>query len=443
LKRRYRVLLIAEAANPEWVSVPLVGWSLANALRAVVDVHIVTQIRNKAALERAGLIEGQHFTAIDNEAVMKPLWKIITAIRGGQGKGWTTVSAIQSLFYPLFEREIWRRFGSKIKDHQFDVVHRITPLTPTSASLLAGRCARAGVPFVIGPLNGGVPWPAEYRRERHKEKEWLSYVRGFYKLRRSIRQTWKKSSAIIAGSLHTASEIPEHSRDKVFYIPENAINLKIFENCTNKKRYDRVSLCFIGRLVPYKGADIAIEAAQDLLTSGAADLAIIGDGPMADELKLLAERLGLTSSITFSGWVEHARIAEHVREKSVFLFPSVREFGGGAIIEAMALGLIPVVVDYGGPGEIVTRSTGFKLEIKSRQKLIEDIRNILSDMALGKYNLYDISQRSLERINRLYTWDKKADQVLELYEWVTGDRKEKPVFEFIDCEIEGTGEQKG
>ena len=429
--RRYRVLLIAEAANPEWVSVPLVGWSLANALRAVADVHIVTQIRNKAALERAGLIEGLDFTAIDNEAVMRPLWKVATAVRGGQGKGWTTVSAIQSLFYPLFEREIWHHFGSKIKAHGFDVVHRITPLTPTSPSPLARRCVRAGVPFVIGPINGGVPWPKEYRRERHKEKEWLSYVRGVYKLRWSIQQTWRKSSAIIAGSRHTASEIPAHSKDKVIYIPENAIDLNIFDSSINEERYNRLNLCFIGRLVPYKGPDIAIEAARDLLAIGAADLTIIGDGPMAADLRSLAERLGVASAITFTGWVEHARVAELAREKSVFLFPSVREFGGGAVIEAMALGLIPIVADYGGPGEIVTDATGFKLGVGSRGQLIENIRNVLSQMADGKFDLLDMAQRSKERVTSLYTWDSKAQQVLEVYEWAVGNQKEKPDFDFF------------
>jgi glycosyltransferase involved in cell wall biosynthesis len=431
MKSRRRIFVIAEAANPEWVSVPLVGWSIVKALREVADVHLVTQVRNREAILRAGWVEGRDFTSVDTEKLMKPLWAIASRLRGGPNKGWTTVTAIQSLFYPFFEHLVWKQFGKRIESGEFDVVHRVTPLSMTAPSLMAKHCARLDIPFVIGPLNGGVPWPKGFEKQRRDEGEWLSSLRPLYKLVPGIGATWRNASAIIVASRTAASDLPVTVREKAVFIPENAIDPSRFEFSAETRRYDSLNLCFIGRLVPCKGLEIALDAAQDLLRALRATLTVIGDGPLMHPLREQADQLGVSKAVNFTGWLDHSVISSIARKSSVFLFPSIREFGGGAVIEAMALGLVPIVVDYGGPGEIVTDDTGFRLALGSRQSITADAAALLADIAEGRHDLAAIAKRGLERVNALYTWQKKALQLTEVYDWVCGDRAERPQFPFL------------
>jgi glycogen synthase len=90
-----RVLIIAEAANPEFVSVPLVGWSHSRALAAIVSAHVVTQQRNREAFLRAGLELGRDFTILDSEPVAAPMWKLSERLRKLTGLGWTLTTAMQ------------------------------------------------------------------------------------------------------------------------------------------------------------------------------------------------------------------------------------------------------------------------------------------------------------------------------------------------------------
>ncbi len=418
MMEKYRVLLIAEAANPEWTSVPLIGWSLARALAEVADVHLVTQIRNRAAIIRAGLIEGDDFTAIDNEQFAAPLNRLSRMLRGGAGKGWTTTTAFSSLAYYSFENDLWRRFEARLMAHEFDLVHRITPLSPTSPSIVAKRLSRLNIPFVIGPLNGGVPWPKEFRARQYAEKEWLSHVRWLFKLMPGYRSTRKYSSAILAGSKYTFDEMPKWAKHKCIYIPENGVDVDRFSNSRERAASIPLQGAFVGRLVPYKGADILLEAAASFLRSGQLELHFVGDGPHRQFLEGLVDQLGVRSAVTFHGWIPHDEVQNTLGACDFLALPSIREFGGGVVLESMALGVVPIVADYGGPAELIDSETGIRVPFGDKKSLVEGMRLAISRLIHNPEMLAMLGTAGQRKVAEQFTWKAKAGQIKRVYEAV-------------------------
>lgn len=421
--RRTRVLLIAEAANPEWVSVPLVGWSLARALSKIADVHIVTQSRNRDAFLRAGLIENEDFTSVDTETFAGPLWRLGTLLSGGGGQGWTIQQAVNLVGYPFFEHRVWQRFKDRIRRGEFDVVHRVTPLSPVVPSPIAEKCRKAGVPFVLGPINGGVPWPKGFESEMKKEREWLSKLRGVYRYLPGRNGTMR-SKAILAGSRHAYYDLPPEVQDRCIYLPENGVDVARFSEQADHAD-GRLRACFIGRLVPLKGVDMLLAAAEPLLKERRMTVDIIGDGPLMNDLQSQAKAW---PGVQFHGWKCHHEVQGIASKCTVLAFPSIREFGGGAVLEAMALGLCPVVLDYAGPGELVTADTGYKVPMGSRDRVVSGFRSQLAYCADHPQEVKARGVRARERVHTMFTWDAKASQVEQVYEWVLHRRKEKPVF---------------
>jgi glycosyltransferase involved in cell wall biosynthesis len=423
-----RVLLVAEMCNPDWVSVPLVGWSHARALASVADAHIVTHTRNRPNIEAAGLVEGRDFTAIDT-GLDDTVERIRTAlgVPAGSNKGWTTLAAMSILGYYRFEKLLWRRFGRRLRGGEFDVVHRLTPLSPATPSLLARWCAAVRVPFVLGPLNGGLPWPKGFNRLRLREREWLSFVRGGYRLLPGYRSTREFAAAILVGSRATRAELERRYLRKSVYLPENAIDPERFNGRTVAPPPPPLRIAFVGRLVPYKGADMLLEAAAPLARAGAVRIDVIGDGPEMAALRALVEREQMADAVCFHGWVPHREVQQRLRECHVFGFPSIREFGGGVVAEAMALGLVPIVADFGGPGELANPETGFLVPLAQRTEIVRDVREALERLAAEPQILPAMAERARRRVLSLFTWPAKAAQVREVYDWVLGLRH-KPDF---------------
>lgn len=423
---RPRVLLIAEAANPEWPSVPLVGWQIYHAIAGVADVHLATQIRNADAIRRFGLPE-HAYTTIDTEPIARRVQKVVELGGLTKGKAYTFGTALGAITYYDFERRLWARFREDLAAKRFDLVHRVTPLSPTVPSIIAPRLARLGVPFVIGPLNGGLPWPPGFGATRRREWELLSYVRDAYRLLPGYRSTRAHAAAIICGSRHTLAQMPPWAADRCVYLPENAVDPTRFARPVSRPIESPLRVVFVGRLVPYKGADMLLEAAAPLLRAGRITLEIIGDGPQMTELRDIARREGIAEAVSLPGWIDHKLLPARLIEHDVLGFPSIREFGGGVVLEAMAVGLVPVVVDYGGPGELATPDTGRLIPMGPRDQIIADLRAALDQLAAYPHAVRAMGQRARRRALALFTWPAKARQILDIYRWAQG-RRDRPDF---------------
>ena len=427
--RRLRVLVIADSCNPEWESVPLVGWSHYHALTELVDTHLVTRNWNRPALDRAGLVEGRDYTAFNTDWLIDPVSRLVKRI-SGPSKGYAMLTALTTPAYLLMEQAVWRQFRAALRAGEYDLVHRITPLSAPVPSLLAARCRRLGIPFILGPMNGGLPWPKEFPNLQRQEGEFLSRLRGLYRLVPGYRRTRDAASAIMVGGASAMADLPQKWHGKAVYVPENGIDPARFPRPARRSagsyRNRPLRAVFLGRLVPFKGCDMLIEAAAPLLLDGRMTLEIIGFGPERERLDAMVAERGLGAFVTFAGKLSHFDLADHLKHADVLTFPSVREFGGAVVLEAMAAGVVPLVVDYGGPAELVSPASGYLLPLGAREAIIASLRAALEVILADPGQLAEKSRRGVERAFGLFAWPAKARQTFEVYRWVLGQRRDKP-----------------
>ena len=410
-----RVLVLAEACNPKWTSVPLVGYNVVRALaeRSDLKITLATHPRNRATLEKDPLAKKVEILYPDNEYVAARLYRLAQLLRGGRGKGWTTNTAFESISYLFFEKELYQLVGARLDAGEFSLIHRVTPVTPTVGSPLA---CWTTVPMILGPLNGGLPWPPEYPRLRKQENEFLVPLRKFYKLMPYYEATYRKLKGCISGSQHTASEIPPSFQGKRYLLPENGVNPATFllaEGWTPPS--GRFRFVTVGRLVPYKGIWLTLLAMRDSDLLKSCQLIVIGDGPDREKLERMIQDFGLADSVHLLGHLDQLSLSAEMRSSQCFVFPSLREFGGGVVLEAMACGLPSILVDYGGPRDLIDANCGILLPMQPEMPMVATLRESMERIVRDPELCKQLAKNALGRIRSEFTWEKKAEKIRAIY----------------------------
>jgi glycosyltransferase involved in cell wall biosynthesis len=187
-----------------------------------------------------------------------------------------------------------------------------------------------------------------------------------------------------------------------------------------RERYGSRIVLSVGRQVYYKGFEYLIEAMRDVR----GHLLLVGEGPLAGELRKKIQILGLTHRVTMLGAVSTQDLRLYYQSADIFVLPSVTrtEAFGLVQVEAMAAGL-PVVntrLDSGVPFVSLHGITGLTVPPRDPAALAEALEDLLSNpekrAAFGR--------AARHRANTEFDAGVMARRTLEVYGAISGAKQQ-------------------
>jgi glycosyltransferase involved in cell wall biosynthesis len=199
--------------------------------------------------------------------------------------------------------------------------------------------------------------------------------------------------------------------DKVRVIP-HGVDIARFS--IKEKKSEGIRLLFVGGLEERKGVRYLIEALASVIsTYGTIELILVGSGAQEVELRELVKKMNLEKSIKFAGYVDgwSDKIVEYYHSADIFVFPSLTEGFGMALVEAMACGLPVIATNTTAIPEVVG-DAGILVKPRSPEALADAINRLVGDKKLRR----DLGRKGRRRVEEKFTWDKVAIKAIELYE---------------------------
>ena len=231
--------------------------------------------------------------------------------------------------------------------------------------------------------------------------------------------TIKQSDAVTA--------VSRFLRDETYKQFECGKEIDVIYNFVDPDRHDRpiphcipprdcpeqFNLMHISNFRPVKRVADVVRVFARVRQEVNARLILIGDGPDAGPVIRLANELGVSDYVTFTGVVDG--VAQLLQAANVLLLPSQMESFGLVALEAMASGVPVIATDVGGLPEVVEHgSTGYLAPVGDVDKMAEYTVRILSDCSLCQ----KLSRQARERAISLFDYHDIIPQYEAVYERV-------------------------
>lgn len=184
-------------------------------------------------------------------------------------------------------------------------------------------------------------------------------------------------------------------KDKLKVIP-NIVNAIFYESKGELKLNKTVNLIVIAYLIERKNHITLFKAVQLLKQKGISIvLKVVGNGSFEPQLIKYVKINGLENEIIFTGLMRRTQIVDAIKNTHIVVSASIFETFGVNIIEGLAVGRPCVVLDSGGPRDIMTEKDGILFSENSPVAFANAIENVITNY--NNYNQNEISNSCVSR----------------------------------------------
>ncbi|WP_338082457.1 glycosyltransferase [Donghicola mangrovi] len=410
-ERRLKVLVIAPSLDGNDLSEPEWAYRWVEALSRRADVTVLASSR------------------IGAEPLEKqlPLARVVTwpEIRWLYQK-FERFNAMAKPGLPLFVAQCrkWIR-DALARGETFDVGHQILPQGMRHVSALASF----DIPYVIGPLGGGLKTPPAFEAEVNANRGLAARLRDFddFRLRhdQALRRTYQKASLVLGVAPYVEERLAGLDLQRFHALPERGYGDFALER-DRQNAVGQLTLFHAGRVIRTKALRDTIRALSHLRDLPGIRLISAGDGEDLPLCKAEAKALGVADRIKFLGRIPRGAVEQHYEAADVFCFPSFREPMGGVFFEAMAHGLPIVAAANGGPDFLINNSCGIKVPVTNPDDFARGIADAVRTLAMDPSLRARLGAGARARLKSFGSWDDKADLMLTFYQQIMAQTDAMP-----------------
>jgi glycosyltransferase involved in cell wall biosynthesis len=404
MSRRLKVLISAYACEPHKGSEPEVGWQWSLQMARFHDVTVLTRTNNREVIEKElELLRGKQplptFVYHEENPFLLEIKRNFRALK---------------LYYLLWQRSAHEQIAELHRTHSFDLFHHVTFAAFRYPSAIWGH----GAPCVWGPIGGIESIPIRLLPWSHPKSLFREIARDFHNLIQSapfhILPRRAQATTVTLASTPEMQNAFARLGFEVRLMP--TIGLKISELPFRplQPRNGPMKLLFVGNIITLKGVDLALHALSESQTE--ATLALVGDGDFLPAARELARKLKIENRVEFRGRIPRGDVLKLYSEFDVFIFPSLHDTGGYAVIEAMFNALPVICLDCGGPAVAVKENCGAKVSLGKRGEVITGLASAIRFYDGNRKQLGEQGDQAREHILANYDWDKKGEQMNEVYQ---------------------------